>query len=89
MEKSLINGGFNGEIIYKWAIYTMAMLNNQRAIANGPTELGTLGASTIHCTCYYMFIMFEYVWAIPIQETNVEPTIENQQESNQRNLLCS
>ena len=65
----------------------MAMLNNQRAIANGPTEWGTLGASTIHCTCYYMFIMFEYVWAIPIQETNVEPTIENQQESNQRNLM--
>jgi hypothetical protein len=28
--KSLINGGINGKIIYKWAIYTMAMLNNQR-----------------------------------------------------------
>ena len=24
--ESLINGGFNGKIIYKWAIYTMAML---------------------------------------------------------------
>jgi hypothetical protein len=22
--KSLINGGFNGKIIYKWTIYTMA-----------------------------------------------------------------
>ena len=30
MEKSLINGGFNGNIIYKWVIYSIAMLNNQR-----------------------------------------------------------
>ena len=28
--KSLINEGFNRKIIYKWAIYTMAMLKNQR-----------------------------------------------------------
>ena len=25
-----LNGGMNGKIIYKWVIYTMAMLNNQR-----------------------------------------------------------
>ena len=27
-----INAGFSGKIIHKWAIYTMAMLNNQRVI---------------------------------------------------------
>ena len=30
MENPNINGAFNGKIIYKWAIYTMAMLNNKR-----------------------------------------------------------
>ena len=34
--KSLINGGFNGKIIYKWAIYTMAMLNDQRVNLHFP-----------------------------------------------------
>jgi len=28
--KSLICEGFNGKIIYKWAMVSMAMLNNQR-----------------------------------------------------------
>ena len=32
--KSLINGGFNGKIINKWAMASMAMLNNQRVYSN-------------------------------------------------------
>ena len=81
--KSLINGGINGKIIYKWAIYTMAMLNNQRVYIYIILFVTTVCVimcyinikSDGNCPQQPEFLLQLGIWQLP-QQASANPRVE-------------